>query len=1457
MAEAPAKFTPKKRPKSCMQSSDDGSDSTVEDLCRKKFKPIAPKPFLKKDSHQSVLTTVLPVKQPPSSDTKDTTLTSASTITSTSSSTTSNKYGDIPSMPVMYGGPVFIPVRFPFPVLVPAMFNINGNQQQKCTCYSQKETSNKASPSEGVEPSLSKAESVPQQPCPLHYSFNSNQPTYINHPIPNVQSSFMPVYMGSGGSMQNKSEWPGKPKYSRYKYSMLKNGDIYKGLASNIQSYQDIQVPVSSSQVPGQYLSFTSKANQYSNQNCLSKEKPESQPVSCAEAPCFSGSCSIPCSAPSKCDTMCQTASVQNSSAPQLGQMVQHESNTLVQAKSVGVDAAVQTDSQEVEAADNSTKRLPNTTDVRVTNSSSVQCSLSSGQRGFTDPTSTMSYHSPVTTTSTGGASVSAQVGTMGPVSSGSIIESGVPSSNQGSNSTAPSASSSAGLSTASFTAYPSPSRSMENIRQSGTMSSQSSVNSTIPSLNTVSDRSQQVTSDERTKSSFADTPTSRVPGSSFTSRSEVSTSSEALQQRNYETDVIVPLRAAPSPSDAHDVEDMDRFVLSPVISESDNEDMFSRNMPSASTFYRPLRHDRHLGGPVPGPSSSLPRHNLAAINPVRASSLPPSGIGSSRTMHLTDVPGPAHLSSHWVPPFSQPLQSHERQLHNNVYASSASSLSVGHGLLGTRSGVPIGNEHGSPHPGFHSITPYPPTTSVANSVFCPPNPFSKQPHGGLPQSTGRAISDLHQYPSSRMSTVQPMSSSSFSSEDQSPHSRTTAQFPSSRPSEPTRHGEHYSSLHRNRGAVPQTGVATSGGDKQGSQTAENSDQSRRVRDSSQVEKPDFENRPSSSGDAQGRLRDSQGSIQSVPLQSNIAGSRDGSVQRNMRKDVSSLPYTNRGTSSTERSFEAPSLGHGSNRANILGLSEDRNAGSLSQSHTVQEHHRHDLASSVGLHSNQTANRGVPSSSSGYPVSYVPPLVCRSSVPPMPVHDTPSHHVHGLPPRPMSGTGMSMHGSVTPGLSPAHSHTTHPHPFQPGGTYHGQHNHMFYPHYGSLHQPLSMSPSPAPSHSDLSLLSPRSCTHLHLHGNMLHSPQMPSSMHNFQRTPGFAGGLHAGSYPYSVMEDRLDTCCSGRLGHSPPSDDRSIPTLLTNILHRRPGAFSHLEQTASGERSKPSEGSAPSQASTATSTATPGTTTVSSVVASSVQTRPSPSSIQGHRNTLSTGSTSIVSPVPAAPLVQQKSVASTGTSSSTPRLISSSSVSSLPSRTVTTASASTSSRRVIPPSPTSAPSPQTRGGTHSQIPTPRSSQQNVPTASPSSVSAMSPMAPSPSQNRPATRSGTGNNSDKYLPVEAVPPSPAPSNASAPTPDSNRQNSDQVVKYGETILKCSRQILRESGRTVLCCWNCDYHTAEPRKMHRHQKKESQPQKCQLCDFRSDTRCTVNQHYKEVHMDKDDPFRSVSL
>ena len=423
---------------------------------------------------------------------------------------------------------------------------------------------------------------------------------------------------------------------------------------------------------------------------------------------------------------------------------------------------------------------------------------------------------------------------------------------------------------------------------------------------------------------------------------------------------------------------------------------------------------------------------------------------------------------------------------------------------------------------------------------------------------------------------------------------------------------------------------------------------------------------------------------------------------------------------------------------------------------------------------------------SRFPMPIVHPMLYGNSpsVPNLPGMSS----LHGVP-HLAGGLGSHRHGvrpphPLTPPPAPAH-HTP------PRPTPHG-HNHMFVPPpYASMHRPLYM-PATSPRPPDLGLVSPR--TYSHVHDSGLYSPRFQS----MQSSSNLAENILNSHLARTFSDDRLDTCCSGLHAHSPPAPP-------SNSRHVLPHGFSSPPAPSLGSHPLPlppsstPSGNLPQHCSSSFQ-GTSHTALPSDIFGPSHLESIAPSMISQTATTRTSNIATCASSIPSVP---------------TPLTVQTN----LNPHVTNPRSASSSSSNV--PSE----------GANSATPT-GSSHNSPPTCTSSPLPA---------------RVFVGNTSDKYLPLEEAPPTPGSGNGITAS-NTAALNSDQIVKFGDIVLESSRQILRESGRTVLCCWHCDYHTAEPKKMYRHQKKDTKEMKCQLCDFKGFSRCTVNQHFKEKHMDK---------
>ncbi|XP_071492984.1 uncharacterized protein [Diadema antillarum] len=557
-------------------------------------------------------------------------------------------------------------------------------------------------------------------------------------------------------------------------------------------------------------------------------------------------------------------------------------------------------------------------------------------------------------------------------------------------------------------------------------------------------------------------------------------------------------------------------------------------------------------------------------------------------------------------------------------------------------------------------------------------------------------------------------------------------------------------------------------------------------------------------------------SVQSVPLQSNLTARSDmgEQFQASMRTGHPAVPPThpphtragNTNIISTSHAAQVP----------VFPVASEKSV-------------------TAGNHPNPM-NFSTPTNEPGPKVPYplVPPIMFGNSAP---VPGLPVGGIHGVPiPGNFSSHSAMGQSTQAPAMISAPTSPVH-HPITPAS--HDRHRMYLPSHYSTLHRPLYMPPSPAPN-SEIPLLSPHSYGQLHVHDSVLYSPRFPSSLHRL--SPGVNNNFHpAPLHRNFPSTDHLDNYARNHLPHPSPHYENSIPTAPL----RMPQVGQSSHHTADVASSSSSRVPRPL-----------GSLQHSSILANREQNSLFEQNLQrllahsARRHSAAfAGAHRYSSALPCEHSLTHHPMGS----------LSSVSSSCIP-HTSTTVSFSTPMT-----------GPMTGLAQPSQpLPTPRLSEQPLSSRQSSAPPAISsapdmPSATTVSTSMTATTSTVvtsraiiGNTSDKYLPLELVAPDTsnaqtAPSSSAATTP--SQVTGDQIVKCGDTVLQCSRQVLRESGRTVLCCWFCDYHTAEPRKMRRHQKKESEPLKCQLCSFHSDSRCAVNQHYKEEHMDKDDPFRSV--
>ncbi|XP_038068562.1 mucin-19-like [Patiria miniata] len=582
------------------------------------------------------------------------------------------------------------------------------------------------------------------------------------------------------------------------------------------------------------------------------------------------------------------------------------------------------------------------------------------------------------------------------------------------------------------------------------------------------------------------------------------------------------------------------------------------------------------------------------------------------------------------------------------------------------------------------------------------------------------------------------------------------------------------------------------------------------------------------------QVQNIQGHVQSVPLHSNIPPTARNAVNEALQRRARNLRMhpprseTSSSVGSTQShissvivsSVQEGSISTGTQPSHPV--ADRTEMTSHDSQHETRGHPRQESLShqQPSQHMHAVSSARVPSESMSHlPVPLMPPpsVLYGSSTPVPNISMTPLHGVPlpgSLSAHSVQGHGMSHQLHATPPPAPHHGQATGPNPQAPV-------NHMFVPTpYGPIHRSLYM-PPPSPHPPDLSLMSPRSYGQVHVHDSVLYSPRFSSPIRNL---PGssLAEGMFGTALSRSFSDDRLDTCCSGPYSHSPPIHDnsghmfppgfmspsmmnRNQPALQTSLCNSHQRLFNHR-----GHQGTPDRYPGPFFHDGMRQPA-PHQNHAPVTQASSFN--PTPSAVVDTSNSLD--SSVLVSVASSCIPPQQTSLGN-----------------SLPVSTLSPTSSSTSAT--------------TPGSTASSSVSENSALPLTPTSSCSTT--------------PVRVLNVGNTSDKYLPLELVvssPPTTVTTSASVTTLPV-QLGSEQIVKFGDVMLECSRQILRESGRTVLCCWGCDYHTAEPKKMYRHQRRDEQPMKCQLCSHMGVSRCQLNQHFKDVHMDKDeDPFRTSAV
>ncbi|XP_072169594.1 uncharacterized protein [Diadema setosum] len=1357
----------------CKRSVDDGDtpDTSMEDLCRKKFKPIAPKPVIRKDQHQSVLSAALPVKNDVAGGKEVTVLPSPKLDAN-------NLYVMRPSgsLPLMCGGPMIMPipvpvvpgkdgsyiplqVPIPIPVMVPVVVSVN-------------------------QPETSSASRSPVTVTADSQKTKGSSVVNITGAHASKKDSSL------GASKQDKSPSTGtKTKPCRYKYSMIKNGslfkDILRGVSGDFMANHGItfELPVSTGEATSTTQEASQDASSVDGIKDISRE---------SHAPS-----DIPKEA---CATPLQT----NQNGVQMIQSINVTPCTTLSTLEASRTQQAQIPPAEKRPPPVSVESTPNRNSARLDDSSlysmdemhtfSVEMDQSSGSLlGSDDNVSAVLGMSdvgmPVSTTTTLSDSPTRRAVT--------AIVTPLPRSAAG---------------TVTTTTGGSQTQVSETVRVTCTThgSSTTNVESSTVSMLSMTNQATATSTRNHTGSS-TQCQTNQVSGAEV--RNQWSGGNVASSRQQQTGLVSVPSQAS---------------VQSPcTVSTSNN------CVPQVNAAFQ--GHSTSTQG-NPQITSFPTQNNMASCNAGQKLQSITSPHNHARNSHHGIHTATTYSSSSQA---GHEIQRQQRSASSHTLRSPSVNVGQG-GITNIRFPNTCRTEHLNVPPSssgkaVNSNQPVP-RDSVATNVSRIPggvrsqNEQSHYPENRAPNmevrnhsqragenqqnlmQNGPAVSTQIINPGSDRQNITStqnhpvstaFSSSTFHTATQRPQLQMNAtRMPSSSDVHPVWQPQWTGNAQVRPHHPP---------------FASSVDQHHVTRPSATAQMRQQPERPTpSDGNNTSDTLIASSTVQSVPLQSNLTARSDigEQFQVSMRTGHPAVPPThpphtragNTNIISTSHAAQVP----------VFPVASEKSV-------------------TAGNHPNPM-NFSAPTNEPGPKVPYplVPPIMFGNSAP---VPGLQVGGIHGVPiPGNFSSHSAMGQSTQAPAMISAPTSPVH-HPITPAS--HDRHRMYLPSHYSTLHRPLYMPPSPAPN-SEIPLLSPHSYGQLHVHDSVLYSPRFPSSLHRL--SPGVNNNFHpAPLHRNFPSTDHLDNYARNHLPHPSPHYENSIPTAPL----RMPQVGQSSHHTADVVSSSSSRVPRPL-----------GSLQHSSILANREQNslfeqnlqRLLAHSARRHSAALA-GAHRYSSALPCEHSLTHHPMGSFSSVSS----------SCIP-HTSTTLSFSTPMT-----------GPMTGLAQPSQPrPTPRLPEQPLSSRQSSAPPAISSATDMPSATTVSTsmtattstvvtsRAIIGNTSDKYLPLELVAPDTsnaqtAPSSSAATTP--SQVAGDQIVKCGDTVLQCSRQVLRESGRTVLCCWFCDYHTAEPRKMRRHQKKESEPLKCQLCSFHSDSRCAVNQHYKEEHMDKDDPFRSV--
>ena len=213
------------------------TDPHLENLCRKKFKPIAPKPTVKKDHHQSVVTATVPIKDVSQSDLSSFCVTKGNSKNG-AAMFVSPKVQLIPSLPIITHAPPVNGDKFPTNSSMALPLFPHGKYVNVMTPPARVSLTDVAGHYKTIVQLLPNGTSNSSIPTADGSVYRTSNEIRASKPVPTRnEHSVQKCTNGTSGNKitcpSTKTKSVSKPKAGKYKYSLLMNGGSCDGAALN------------------------------------------------------------------------------------------------------------------------------------------------------------------------------------------------------------------------------------------------------------------------------------------------------------------------------------------------------------------------------------------------------------------------------------------------------------------------------------------------------------------------------------------------------------------------------------------------------------------------------------------------------------------------------------------------------------------------------------------------------------------------------------------------------------------------------------------------------------------------------------------------------------------------------------------------------------------------------------------------------------------------------------------------------------------------------------------------------------------------------------------------------------------------------------------------------------------------------------------------------------------------